>query len=82
MLTDGQSWDEVFEISEFGRSLGITLISVGIGRNVNEDELIEISGTAANYIRVASYKDIPHLSKFIANYFCMTNPNIIPGYKL
>ena len=40
VLTDGNSFDDVAQASAYANSLGITLISVGIGSNVNVTQLL------------------------------------------
>lgn len=72
VLTDGISNDPVLASSNYARSKGITLLSVGIGSNVNVAQLIEIAGDPTNYIQISSYADIPKLADFISNYFCKT----------
>lgn len=39
-MTDGYSYDDVLEASNYARSMGITMIAVGIGPNVNDGQLI------------------------------------------
>ena len=40
VMTDGKSSDQVLSASNYARSKGITLISVGIGSGVNETQLL------------------------------------------
>jgi len=43
VMTDGHSQDNVKIPSDYARSLGITLIAVGIGDKVDNSQLLEIA---------------------------------------
>ena len=40
VMTDGQSFDDVFHASEYARSLGITMIAIGVGSGVVDSQLL------------------------------------------
>lgn len=40
VMTDGFSHDDVFYASEYARSLGITMIAIGVGSNVDDSQLL------------------------------------------
>lgn len=40
VLTDGVSYDPVLAASDWARSNGISLIAVGIGANINKNQLL------------------------------------------
>jgi len=69
-MTDGFSYDDVLDASNYARSKGITMIAVGIGPNVNYDQMLEIAETQSNVIKVSSYADLQKLVNFIENFFC------------
>lgn len=58
ILTDGFSYDNVLDASNYARSKGITVISVGIGPNTNYVQLLEMAETPSNIIQVTSYNDL------------------------
>lgn len=70
VMTDGGSYDSVLEAAQRARANGIIPISVGIGVNVNDSQLIEIAETTSNFIKISSYAELPKLVEFISNYFC------------
>ncbi len=69
-MTDGKSNDQVLASSNYARSKGITIIAVGIGSGVNDTQLLQISETPANMIKITSYADLGKLVAIIENYFC------------
>lgn len=70
LMTDGKSYDQVLEASDYARSKGITMIAVGIGSGVNDTQLLEVAQTPSNIIKVTSYADLGKLVSFIENFFC------------
>lgn len=42
-MTDGLSFDDVEDASNYARSKGITMIAVGIGAGVNDAQLLQIA---------------------------------------
>jgi hypothetical protein len=70
VMTDGKSNDQVLASSNYARSKGITIIAVGIGSGVNDTQLLQISETPANMIKITSYADLGKLVAIIENYFC------------
>lgn len=61
VLTDGVSNDPVLAASDWARSNGIALIAVGIGGNINKNQLLQIAGSESNYIQINSYNELPKL---------------------
>jgi len=70
ILTDGGSGDDVVYASNYARSKGITLFCVGIGSNVNNVQLLQITGAQSNILYISNYATLSKLAYIIANYFC------------
>lgn len=62
ILTDGGSGDSVVEASNYARSLGITILCVGIGSNYNNTQLLQIAGSQSNIVYLTDYSQ---LQKFV-----------------
>lgn len=45
-------------------------MAVGIGTNLEENQLLTIARTPSNIILIEKYADLPKFVKFISNYFC------------
>jgi hypothetical protein len=70
ILTDGGSADDVLRASNYARSFGITLFCVGIGANINNNQLLQIAGAQSNILYISNYASLGKLAYIIANYFC------------
>ena len=40
VMTDGVSYDNVLDASNYARSKGITMIAIGVGPNINDAQLL------------------------------------------
>ncbi|XP_074051889.1 collagen alpha-6(VI) chain-like isoform X1 [Macrotis lagotis] len=69
VLTDGRSQDDVAKAAEDLRNKGIDIYSLGIG-DVNEQELIQISGTADKKLTVNSFDELEKIKKRIVRNIC------------
>ena len=70
VLTDGGSGDDVLYASNYARSFGITLFCVGIGSNINNAQLLQITGAPSNILYISNYASLSKLAYIISNYFC------------
>nr|XP_055239247.1 collagen alpha-6(VI) chain [Gorilla gorilla gorilla] len=71
VLTDGQSQDEVAEAAEALRHRGIDIYSVGIG-DVDDQQLIQITGTAEKKLTVHNFDELKKVNKRIVRNICTT----------
>ncbi|KAF5921860.1 hypothetical protein HPG69_013034 [Diceros bicornis minor] len=69
VLTDGQSQDEVAEAAEDLRRKGINIYSVGIG-DVDDQQLIQITGTADKKLTVHNFDELRKVKKRIVRNIC------------
>ncbi|KAM6223857.1 collagen alpha-6(VI) chain [Rhynchocyon petersi] len=69
VLTDGRSQDEVAQAAEDLRRKGIDIYSVGIG-DVDHQELIQITGTAARKLTVDNFDELKKVKKRIVRNIC------------
>lgn len=69
VLTDGQSQDEVAQAAEDLRHKGIDIYSVGIG-NVDDQQLIQITGTASKKLTVDNFDELQKVKKRIIRNIC------------
>lgn len=70
VMTDGISSDDVFYASEYARSQGITMISIGVGANTDSTQLLQIAQTSSNVIMIDAYDKIEESVQYLYNYFC------------
>uniref|UniRef100_A0A2I3G2Z0 Collagen type VI alpha 6 chain n=1 Tax=Nomascus leucogenys TaxID=61853 RepID=A0A2I3G2Z0_NOMLE len=71
VLTDGQSQDEVAQAAEALRHRGIDIYSVGIG-DVDDQQLIQITGTAEKKLTVHNFDELKKVNKRIVRNICAT----------
>lgn len=71
VLTDGQSQDEVAQAAEDLRRKGINIYSVGIG-DVDDQQLIQITGTADKKLTVHDFDELRKVKKRIVRNICTT----------
>jgi len=57
-MTDGFSWDDVPQASNYARSKDITIISVGIGSRANDVQLLQMAQTQSYVIKANSYSEL------------------------
>uniref|UniRef100_A0A8C5KDP2 Collagen, type VI, alpha 6 n=1 Tax=Jaculus jaculus TaxID=51337 RepID=A0A8C5KDP2_JACJA len=69
VLTDGQSQDEVAQAAEELRHRGVDIYSVGIG-NVDDQQLIQITGTAEKKLTVHNFDELKKVKKRIVRNIC------------
>lgn len=69
VLTDGQSQDEVARAAEDLRHKGIDIYSVGIG-DVDDQQLIQITGTAEKKLTVHNFDELTKVKKRIVRNIC------------
>ncbi|XP_014643753.1 PREDICTED: collagen alpha-6(VI) chain [Ceratotherium simum simum] len=69
VLTDGQSQDDVAEAAEDLRRKGINIYSVGIG-DVDDQQLIQITGTADKKLTVHNFDELRKVKKRIVRNIC------------
>uniref|UniRef100_A0A8C8ZP62 Collagen type VI alpha 6 chain n=1 Tax=Prolemur simus TaxID=1328070 RepID=A0A8C8ZP62_PROSS len=69
VLTDGQSQDEVAQAAEALRHKGIDIYSVGIG-DVDDQQLIQITGTADKKLTVDNFDELKKVKKRIVRHIC------------
>ena len=46
------------------------MISVGIGSNVNDVQLLQMAETPSNIIKASGYNDLQKMVDFLSNFFC------------
>ena len=46
------------------------MISVGIGSNVNDIQLLQMAETPSNIIKASGYNDLQKMVDFLSNFFC------------
>ncbi|KFO32697.1 Collagen alpha-6(VI) chain [Fukomys damarensis] len=71
VLTDGRSQDEVARAAEELRHKGVDIYSVGIG-DVDEQQLIQITGTADKKLTVHNFDELKKIKKRIVRHICTT----------
>ncbi|XP_036999939.2 collagen alpha-6(VI) chain [Artibeus jamaicensis] len=69
VLTDGQSQDEVAQAAEDLRHKGIDIYTVGIGK-VDDQQLIQITGTASKKLTVHNFDELRKVKKRIIRNIC------------
>uniref|UniRef100_F7EWH1 VWFA domain-containing protein n=1 Tax=Monodelphis domestica TaxID=13616 RepID=F7EWH1_MONDO len=69
VLTDGQSQDEVAKAAEDLRRKGIDIYSLGIG-DVDEQQLIQISGTSDKKLTIDNFDELKKIKKRIVRNIC------------
>ncbi|KAB0363740.1 hypothetical protein FD754_007896, partial [Muntiacus muntjak] len=69
VLTDGQSQDEVAQAAEELRHRGIDIYSVGVG-DVDNQQLIQITGTADKKLTVHNFDELKKVKKRIVRNIC------------
>ncbi|KAM5291861.1 collagen alpha-6(VI) chain [Ctenodactylus gundi] len=69
VLTDGQSQDDVAQAAEELRHQGIDIYSVGIG-DVDDQQLIQITGTADKKLTVHNFDELKKVKKRIVRNIC------------
>ncbi|XP_021097829.1 collagen alpha-6(VI) chain [Heterocephalus glaber] len=69
VLTDGQSQDEVAQAAEELRHKGVNIYSVGIG-DVDDQQLIQITGTADKKLTVHNFDELKKVKKRIVRHIC------------
>ncbi|XP_053456555.1 collagen alpha-6(VI) chain [Nycticebus coucang] len=69
VLTDGQSQDEVAQAAETLRHKGIDIYTVGIG-DVDDQQLIQITGTAHKKLTVHNFDELKKVKKRIVRHIC------------
>lgn len=69
VLTDGQSQDEVAQAAEDLRHKGIDIYTVGIGK-VDDQQLIQITGTASKKLTVHNFDELRKVKKRIVRNIC------------
>ncbi|GFS00165.1 collagen alpha-4(VI) chain [Elysia marginata] len=78
VITDGQSGDQTATAAaaDHARQHGISLLALGVGHNVDQDELADIADDPDNehVFQVGSYKDLKALSKQILEAACKVKP--------
>ncbi|CAK6435663.1 unnamed protein product [Pipistrellus nathusii] len=70
VLTDGQSQDEVAQAAEDLRHKGIDIYSVGIGKDVDDQQLIQITGSASKKLTVHNFDELQKIKKRISRNIC------------
>ncbi|XP_072507408.1 collagen alpha-6(VI) chain [Notamacropus eugenii] len=71
VLTDGRSQDEVAKAAEDLRRKGIDIYSLGIG-DVDEQQLIQISGTSDKKLTVDNFDELRKIKKRMVRNICTT----------
>ncbi|XP_040595556.1 collagen alpha-6(VI) chain isoform X2 [Mesocricetus auratus] len=69
VLTDGRSQDEVAQAAEELRHRGVDIYSVGIG-DVDDQQLIQITGTAEKKLTVHNFDELKKVKKRIVRHIC------------
>ncbi|KAM7062788.1 collagen alpha-6(VI) chain [Molossus nigricans] len=69
VVTDGQSQDEVAQAAEDLRRKGIDIYTVGIG-SVDDQQLIQITGTASKKLTVQNFDELKKVKKRIIRSIC------------
>ncbi|XP_023360931.1 collagen alpha-6(VI) chain [Sarcophilus harrisii] len=69
VLTDGQSQDELAKAAEDLRRKGIDIYSLGIG-DVDEQQLIQITGTSEKKLTVDNFDELKKIKKRIVRNIC------------
>lgn len=69
VLTDGQSQDEVAQAAEELRHKGVDIYAVGIGQ-VDDQQLIQITGTAEKKLTVDNFDELRKVKKRIVRNIC------------
>uniref|UniRef100_F7C3U7 Collagen type VI alpha 6 chain n=1 Tax=Ornithorhynchus anatinus TaxID=9258 RepID=F7C3U7_ORNAN len=69
VLTDGQSQDEVAQAAEDLRNKGIDIYSLGVGQ-VNDQQLIQISGSAKKKLTVDNFSELDKIKKRVVRDVC------------
>ena len=78
VATDGRSGDSVSEPSEYASNNSIEVFSIGIGSNVNEEELRTIAKEPHHVFHVDTYEHLFQLSLVIQTATCRSRVHISP----
>jgi len=75
ILTDGRSQEPPGEYAKIARDLGIILYAIGIGEEINEDELISIAGDKEKVFLIENFEQLADLKAKIQ---ILPQPELIP----
>ncbi|EDL77340.1 rCG25821 [Rattus norvegicus] len=84
VLTDGRSQDEVAQAAEELRHKGVDIYSVGIG-DVDDQQLIQITGTAEKKLTVHNFDELKKVKKRIVRNICTSGDcfvDVVVGFDI
>ena len=76
VATDGRSHDDVTVASELAQQKGINTFSIGIGSNVDSQELDSIAGSSSRVFRPDDYDELIHFALVIQAATCKAHINL------
>ena len=82
VATDGRSGDDVTEPSNSAREKDINIFSIGIGPNVNDEELRDIAGQESRVFRTANYDELTQIALIIQSATCKAQVTVIEGTNI
>ena len=78
VATDGRSQDDVTVASELARQRDINTFSIGVGNNVDSQQLDNIAGSSSRVFRPDDYDELIHFALVIQAATCKAHINLDP----
>ena len=82
VATDGRSSDDVTQPSNSAHEKDINIFSIGIGPNVNDEELRDIAGEESRVFRTANYDELTQIALIIQSATCKAQVTVIEGTNI
>uniref|UniRef100_A0A061R7R1 Collagen, type VI, alpha n=1 Tax=Tetraselmis sp. GSL018 TaxID=582737 RepID=A0A061R7R1_9CHLO len=77
VVTDGEADDDVIRVGSDLRNSGFELLAVGVGQNVNLGQLVRLTGTSVNVLRVDDFGLLLASPSFLRNALCTNSASLI-----
>uniref|UniRef100_A0A3Q3X029 VWFA domain-containing protein n=1 Tax=Mola mola TaxID=94237 RepID=A0A3Q3X029_MOLML len=73
LITDGDSYDDVEDVAERVRALGVEMFAIGIG-NFHSLKLLQIAGDPQRLFNVRSFSDLENIKNKLFETICKSKP--------
>lgn len=80
LITDGDSYDDVGDVAERLRALGVEVFAIGIG-NFHSLKLLQITGDPQRLFNVRSFSDLENIKNKLFETICKSKPIPEPTSK-
>uniref|UniRef100_A0A3Q3X043 VWFA domain-containing protein n=1 Tax=Mola mola TaxID=94237 RepID=A0A3Q3X043_MOLML len=80
LITDGDSYDDVEDVAERVRALGVEMFAIGIG-NFHSLKLLQIAGDPQRLFNVRSFSDLENIKNKLFETICKSKPIPEPTSK-